>query len=72
MAHLISRLATSLSILLFSVSSAYANVGSITEFRGNGTIKRGSSSVAVAQGAGIRKESKGKENKERQKRIERG
>ena len=55
MAHLISRLATSLSILLFSVSSAYANVGSITEFRGNGTIKRGSSSIAAAQGAGIEK-----------------
>lgn len=53
MVRLISRLAINL-LLLISIP-AYANVGSISEFKGGGTVKRGAKVTAAAQGSGIQK-----------------
>lgn len=51
MARIILRLATSL-LLLFSVP-AFANIGSITEFKGAGQIKRAAKTMPAAKGSGI-------------------
>ena len=53
MVRLISRLAINL-LLLISVP-AFAGVGSISEFKGGGTVKRGAKVVPAARGSGIEK-----------------
>ena len=53
MVRLISRLAINL-LLLISVP-AFANVGSISEFQGGGTVKRAAKVTAAAKGSGIQK-----------------
>lgn len=53
MVRLISRLAINL-LLLISVP-AFAGVGSISEFKGGGTVKRGAKVVPAARGYGIEK-----------------
>jgi hypothetical protein len=55
MAHSTLKLVTNVILLLFSVSSAYANVGSITEYKGSGNVKRGSNSIVASKGTGIEK-----------------
>lgn len=53
MAHIISKLAINL-LLLVSVP-AFAGVGSISEFKGGGTVKRGAKSTPAAKGSNIEK-----------------
>lgn len=53
MVRLISRLAINL-LLLISVP-AFAGVGSISEFKGGGTIKRGAKAAPAVRGSGIEK-----------------
>ena len=53
MVRLISRLAINL-LLLISVP-AFAGVGSISEFKGGGTVKRGAKVAPAAKGSGIEK-----------------
>ena len=53
MVRLISRLVINL-LLLISVP-AFAGVGSISEFKGGGTVKRGAKVTPAAQGSGIEK-----------------
>lgn len=53
MVRLISRLAINL-LLLISVP-AFAGVGSISEFKGGGTVKRGAKVTPAAKGSGIEK-----------------
>lgn len=53
MARLISKLVINL-LLLFSVP-AYAGVGSITEFKGAGTIKRATKVMPATRGSGVEK-----------------
>lgn len=53
MAHIISKLAINL-LLLVSVP-AFAGVGSISEFKGGGTVKRGAKSTPATKGSNIEK-----------------
>jgi hypothetical protein len=53
MVHSILRLAISL-LLLISIP-AFANVGSISEFKGGGSVKRGAKVTAAAKGSAIQK-----------------
>lgn len=53
MVRLISRLAINL-LLLISIP-AFAGVGSISEFKGGGTVKRGAKVAPAAKGSGIEK-----------------
>lgn len=53
MAHIISKLAINL-LLLVSVP-AFAGVGSISEFKGGGTVKRGAKATPAAKGSNIEK-----------------
>ena len=53
MAHIISKLAINL-LLLVSVP-AFAGVGSISEFKGGGTVKRGAKATPAAKGSSIEK-----------------
>lgn len=57
MARSISKLATKLLCLFLILLStpAYAGIGSITEFRGAGQIKRGAKASPAAKGAGVEK-----------------
>ena len=53
MAHIISKLAINL-LLLVSVP-AFAGVGSISEFKGGGSVKRGAKATPAAKGSNIEK-----------------
>jgi hypothetical protein len=53
MAHIISKLAINL-LLLISVP-AFAGVGSISEFKGGGSVKRGAKATPAAKGSNIEK-----------------
>ena len=53
MAHIISKLAINL-LLLVSVP-AFAGVGSISEFKGGGTVKRGAKATPASKGSNIEK-----------------
>ena len=53
MAHIISKLAINL-LLLVSVP-AFAGVGSISEFKGGGTVKRGAKATPAVKGSNIEK-----------------
>lgn len=55
MARLISRLATKFLLLILLSTPAYAGIGSITDFRGAGQIKRAAKAVPASKGAGIEK-----------------
>ncbi len=57
MVFITSRLATKLlSILLLAIATpAIAGIGSITDFKGAGQIKRGPKATPASRGAGIEK-----------------
>jgi FecR protein len=57
MARSISKLVTKALclIILFSSGCAYANIGSVTEFKAAGQIKRSSASLPVVKGTGVEK-----------------
>ncbi len=52
---LISRLVTKLLLILLLSTPAYAGIGSITEFKGGGAIKRGAKTAPASKGAGVEK-----------------
>lgn len=53
MARIISKLVINFCFLILLSTPVYANIGSITEFRGAGKIKRGPSVVNAAKGSGV-------------------
>jgi len=55
MARSILKLVTSLLLVLLLSSPAMASIGSITDFRGGGAIKRGTKTTAASKGAGVEK-----------------
>ena len=56
MVSIISRQVTKLLLLLILLSTpVYANIGSITEFKGGGQIKRGTKVTPASRGAGVQK-----------------
>ena len=55
MARLISKLATKLLLIFLLSTPAFAGIGSITDFRGGGAIKRGAKTTVASKGAGVEK-----------------
>lgn len=55
MVSLISRLVTNLLLILLLSTPAMASIGSITEFKGGGAIKRGAKTTPASKGAGVEK-----------------
>jgi hypothetical protein len=55
MARLISKLATNLLLIFLLSTPAFAGIGSITDFRGGGAIKRGTKTTVASKGAGVEK-----------------
>jgi len=55
MARLISKLATNLLLIFLLSTPAFAGIGSITDFRGGGAIKRGAKTTVASKGAGVEK-----------------
>ena len=53
MARIILKLAINFCFLILLSTPAYANIGSITEFRGAGQIKRGPKVAPAAKGSGV-------------------
>jgi len=55
MARLISKLVTNLLLIFLLSTPAFAGIGSITDFRGGGAIKRGAKTTVASKGAGVEK-----------------
>ena len=55
MARLISKLVTNLLLIFLLSTPAFAGIGSITDFRGGGAIKRGAKTTPATKGAGVEK-----------------
>lgn len=55
MVSLISRLVTNLLLIFLLSTPALAGIGSITDFRGGGAIKRGVKTTPASKGAGVEK-----------------
>ena len=55
MARLISKLVTNLLLIFLLSTPAFADIGSITDFRGGGAIKRGAKTTVASKGARVQK-----------------
>ena len=55
MARLISKLATNLLLIFLLSTPAFAGIGSITDFRGGGAIKRGAKTTVASKGSVVEK-----------------
>lgn len=55
MVSLISRLVTKLLLIFLLSTPAFAGIGSITDFKGGGAIKRGVKTAPASKGAGVEK-----------------
>jgi hypothetical protein len=55
MARLISKLVTNLLLISLLSTPAFAGIGSITDFRGGGAIKRGAKTTVASKGSAVEK-----------------
>jgi hypothetical protein len=55
MVSLISRLVTNLLLIFLLSTPAFAGIGSITDFRGGGAIKRGAKTTVASKGSAVEK-----------------